>query len=101
MITNSVRLYFSTKDMKSFIQNRDTTKDTKKPMNKKTIVWILKFITASLNPNVVAANKVGIDMRKLNFAESFLEKPKNLAQVMVIPDLLVPGISANDCDNPI
>ena len=56
---------------------------------------LLKLITVSPIPKTVAAKRVGIDMRKLNLAESNLEKPKYLAQLIVIPDLLVPGIRAS------
>jgi len=44
---------------------------------------------------------IGIDIRNEKRAASSLEYPKAKADVMVIPDLDVPGISANACDNPI
>ena len=62
---------------------------------------LLKIITVSPIPKMVAAKRVGIDIRKLNLAESNLENPKYLAQLIVIPDLLVPGIRARTCANPI
>ena len=55
---------------------------------------MLKLIIVSPIPKTVAAKRVGMDIRKLNLAESNLEKPKYLAQLIVIPDLLVPGIRA-------
>ncbi len=45
-----------------------------------------------LNPNSDTAPKVGRDNRNDIFAESNLLKFKILAAVMVIPDLLTPGI---------
>ena len=44
------------------------------------------------NPNIDTAPKVGRDNRNDIFAESNLLKFKILAAVMVIPDLLTPGI---------
>ena len=41
----------------------------------------------------LAADNVGIDNKKEIFAESTLLKLKNLAPVIVIPDLLTPGIN--------
>ena len=56
---------------------------------------LLKLITVSLIPKMVAAKRVGMDIRKLNLAESNLENPRYRAQLIVIPDLLVPGIRAS------
>ena len=47
----------------------------------------------SFKPNTDTAAKVGIDNRKDIFAESYLLKFNNLAAVIVIPDLLTPGIN--------
>ena len=44
---------------------------------------------------MLAANKVGIDKKKDILAESNLLNPNNLPEVIVIPDLLTPGIKAN------
>ena len=44
---------------------------------------------------------IGIDMRNEKRAASSLEYPKARADVMVTPDLDVPGISANACEKPI
>ena len=49
----------------------------------------------SYNPNIDTAPKVGRDNRNDIFEESNLLKFKILAAVMVIPDLLTPGIKAN------
>ena len=46
----------------------------------------------SLIPKTLTAPKVGMDSRKDIFAESNLLKFNNLAAVIVIPDLLTPGI---------
>tara|TARA_Y100000591_G_C21428033_1_gene495498 strand:- start:114 stop:353 length:240 start_codon:yes stop_codon:yes gene_type:complete len=46
-------------------------------------------------PNIDTAARVGIDRRKDNFAASYLLKFSNLAAVIVIPDLLTPGINAS------
>ena len=43
----------------------------------------------------LAANKVGIDKKKEIFAESNLANPSILPEVIVIPDLLTPGINAS------
>ena len=43
-------------------------------------------------PKILAAVKVGIDKKNEILAESNLLNPKNLPAVMVIPDLLTPGI---------
>ena len=42
---------------------------------------------------MLTAVNVGIDIKKDIFAESTLEKLKILAPVIVIPDLLTPGIN--------
>ena len=89
------------KDKKTLIHIKDMIRDKINPINKKTKMSLLKFITASLIPITVAAKRAGIDIRKLNLAESNLEKPKYLAQLIVTPDLLAPGISASTCANPI
>ena len=47
------------------------------------------------------AKRVGIDNKKEIFAESTLLKFKNLAHVIVIPDLLTPGIKERICAKPI
>ena len=44
---------------------------------------------------MLAAKRVGMDRKKEIFAESNLLKPKNLHEVIVIPDLLAPGIKAS------
>ena len=46
-----------------------------------------------LTPKMETALKVGIDNKNEIFAESTLLKSNNLAAVIVIPDLLTPGIS--------
>ena len=43
-------------------------------------------------PNRLAAASVGIDRKNEILAESNLLNPNNLAEVIVIPDLLTPGI---------
>ena len=44
---------------------------------------------------MLAILNIGIDERNEILAESILFKFKNLAPVIVIPDLLTPGINAN------
>ena len=44
--------------------------------------------------NKLTADRVGIDSKKEIFAESTLLKLKNLAPLIIIPDLLTPGINA-------
>ena len=48
----------------------------------------------------IAAN-VGIESKKEIFAESYLLKLNNLAAVIVIPDLLTPGIKDIILNKPI
>ena len=45
-----------------------------------------------LIPNRLAAAKVGIDKKNEIFAESNLLNPNSLPEVIVMPDLLTPGI---------
>ena len=44
---------------------------------------------------------MGMDRKNDIFAESNLSKPKNLPDVIVIPDLLTPGIRAKTWNKPI
>ena len=44
---------------------------------------------------MLAALKVGIDKKNEIFVESNLLNPNILPEVIVIPDLLTPGINAN------
>ena len=55
----------------------------------------LSFIIKFLIPKKLTAAKVGIDNRNEILAESNLSKLRILAAVIVIPDLLTPGIKAN------
>ena len=52
-------------------------------------------------PNIATAANVGIDNKKDIFAESNLLKLRILAVVIVIPDLLTPGINDKICIKPI
>ena len=54
-----------------------------------------------LMPNIATAANVGIDNKKDIFAESNLLKLRILAVVIVIPDLLTPGINDKICIKPI
>ena len=62
----------------------------------------LKFSDCSklLSPKKETAARVGIDSKKDILAESYLLNFKNLAPVIVMPDLLTPGIKDNTCKNP-
>tara|TARA_B100000674_G_scaffold42330_1_gene29429 strand:+ start:575 stop:892 length:318 start_codon:yes stop_codon:yes gene_type:complete len=100
-ITNIFKEFFFTKDKNALIHISDIIKDKINPIVKKIIISLLKLMTTSPIPKTAAAKSVGIDIRKLNLAESNLEKPKYLAQLIVIPDLLVPGTRASACANPI
>ena len=79
----------------------EAIKEKEKPTNKIFIILESKFIIDSPAPKVVAASNTGIDIINENFAAWVLEYPKYLAHVIVIPDLLVPGINARTCANPI
>ena len=46
-------------------------------------------------PKILAAPKVGMDKKNEILAESNLLNPSNLPIVIVIPDLLTPGIKDN------
>ena len=58
-----------------------------KAENSKFSLTIMLF-----KPKIETAPNVGIDNKKDIFAESNLSKFSNLAAVIVIPDLLTPGI---------
>ena len=92
---------FSTKDKKTLILKSDAISEKENPINKALITRESKFIIASTAPKVVAANNTGIDIINENFAAWVLEYPKYLAHVIVMPDLLVPGINASTCAKPI
>ena len=49
----------------------------------------------SLSPRKLAPVKAGIDNKNEIFPDSNLLNFKNLAPVIIIPDLLTPGIKAN------
>ena len=49
---------------------------------------------------VLAANKVGIDKKNEILAESNLLNPNILPEVIVMPDLLTPGINDNTWNSP-
>ena len=55
----------------------------------------------SLIPNKVTAAKVGIDNKKEILAASTLSNSKSLPAVIVIPDLLTPGINESTWNKPI
>ena len=57
--------------------------------------------TKLFNPKIETAAKVGIDRKNDILAESYLLNFKNLAPVIVIPDLLTPGINDSTWINPI
>ena len=67
-------------------------------ISEKCKLWELKRLPS---PKIVTAPNVGIDKRKDILAESNLLKFNNLAAVIVIPDLLTPGIKDNTWNNPI
>ena len=51
--------------------------------------------------NILTKLNIGIEVKKDNFAASTLLKFKNLAPVIIIPDLLTPGIRDKIWNNPI
>ena len=53
------------------------------------------------SPKTETAAKVGMDSKNDILAESYLLNFKNLAPVIVMPDLLTPGINDKICINPI
>ena len=60
--------------------SKDTIKEKENPTNSKMIKSLSKFSATSPIPNTVAAKSVGIDIKKLNLAESNLEKPRYLVE---------------------
>ena len=50
---------------------------------------------------MLAAAKVGMDKKNEIFAESYLLNPRSLPDVIVIPDLLTPGINDITWNKPI
>ena len=61
------------------------------------LLLFIKFLI----PNKLIAANVGIDSKNETLADSYLLKFKNLAAVIVIPDLLTPGIKESVWNNPI
>lgn len=55
----------------------------------------------SFKPKIEIAPRTGIDIKNDILAASILSKLNNLAPVIVIPDLLTPGINASVWKNPI
>ena len=87
-------LMYNPKDFKSFkiLSGTKNKKDKViqikfKAENSKFSLTIILF-----KPKIETAPNVGIDNKKDIFAESNLSKVSNLAAVIVIPDLLTPGI---------
>ena len=66
---------------------------------KETLISLL--IIRLFNPKTETAAKVGMDNKKDIFAESNLLNFNILAAVIVIPDLLTPGIKDNIWNKPI
>jgi len=54
-----------------------------------------------LKPKIDTAARVGIESKNDIFNESYLLKFNNLAAVIVIPDLLTPGIKDKTWNKPI
>ena len=72
---------------------KEKTKDKIIAIKFKNEILISSTERIFLIPKIETAAKVGMDSRKEIFAESYLLNFNNLAAVMVIPDLLTPGIS--------
>ena len=64
-------------------------------------IFRLSELDKFIIPNVLTAARVGIDNKKEIFTDSSLLKPRNLPAVIVIPDLLTPGIKDKIWKNPI
>ena len=90
--TKTFKLNFLVKLRKIFIVINEKIKDKKieKIFNKENSK--LPEFNKLLIPKKLTAAKVGIDNKKDIFAASTLLQFKNLAAVIVIPDLLTPGI---------
>ncbi len=79
-------------------------KENKKESNIEIIIKNEKFklsdSTKFFNPKIDTAAKVGIESRNDILAESYLLNFRALAPVIVIPDLLTPGIKDKICNTP-
>ena len=74
----------------------------KKTVNTEVKLKIGLFWTISAyKPKTPVPAKAGIDIKNDIFAASSLLKLKNLAAVIIIPDLLTPGIKAMTWKKPI
>ena len=78
---------------KYFIVIIEKKKEKATEVKFKTDKFILSDNIIFLSPKIVIAPKVGIDSKKDILAESYLSNFKNLAAVIVTPDLLTPGIN--------
>ena len=74
-------------------------KNIDKKFNKEKLILSEQMIF--FNPKIDTAPKVGIDIKNEIFEASNLLKFNNLAAVIVIPDLLTPGIKEITCIKPI
>ena len=88
-----LRLNFIKKFRKNFIVKYEIIND--KIIDVRLVTEKLRFPVSIefFKPYILITAKVGIERRKEIFAESYLLNFKNLAAVMVIPDLLTPGIN--------
>ena len=79
----------------------ENTKDKKIEVMFTIEKFKLLEITKFLKPKKLTAANVGIERRNEIFAESNLLNLNILAAVIVIPDLLTPGIKDKICNIPI
>ena len=80
---------------------KEKTKDKNIEIKFNNEILISSAETMFLIPKRETTARVGIDSKKEIFTESYLLNFNNLAAVIVIPDLLTPGISEIIWNNPI
>ena len=91
---NIFKLNFLIKFRKKAIEIYEKMKENITAMIAKKFNSVLSSLRILRIPRTLAAAKAGIDKKNEILAESYLLKPKNLPDVIVIPDLLTPGIKA-------
>ena len=101
-MTNGTKLHFCIIFINPQMATKPLTVEAINPTTNTDIPVCSKpFRNISSNCIPPASAIIGTLMRKENSAALFLSNFENNPAVMVIPDLLVPGISANACTQPI
>jgi len=91
---NIFKLNFFIKFKKSAIVKKENIAENITAIIAKKFSSALPCLYILNAPKKLAASNVGIAKKNEIFAESYLLKPNILPEVIVIPDLLTPGINA-------